>query len=531
MKRHAWRNLLVAAAALTAAISAGACAGGAPAGTQSGGTKAEAPSQSQSQAETGTGGDLVDGYQLIRDYGLCGPGNKTVYQMPYSGRPTVEEDGVRATLSAVVYLDGEWRFQVALEDHTAKLVTPEEAEEIKALGEENRKLQEEGKTPHWDESYFTVDEEQSVYGRSAYEQRIDSEGKAGQQWEFKLRVTGSGIPEAGYSVNGGTTGNDYAKVPEGGPALKFTEVRINKKVLSTGQPEGTYALHIPGIKKPLEFTLEPAQVYESPEQLPGVREMADQWIWAEGELDDEMVKVSVFSWPKDESRSYRTWIREMSLEASRGGGAQAESAKKAGAAGLCRFLPGAAMQRDGEPLTELGGRQPVFYGGFALPDAPDEASYTFTITDPLVNSMEDSQLIRLPVSEEPQTSDQEIHFAESTIRLTEYERLKDPVLFGYIDEKEDLRPVVSVKTETENRKPGWELIGIAGHTPGDEPYTLGIMPKYTFDEKAMRPSGVEGFQVYCEEGDQEVEVYLQNPQYVVYGEFTLPVVMEGQENE
>ena len=114
MKRHAWRNLLVAAAALTAAISAGACAGGAPAGTQSGGTKAEAPSQSQSQAETGTGGDLVDGYQLIRDYGLCGPGNKTVYQMPYSGRPTVEEDGVRATLSAVVYLDGEWRFQVAL---------------------------------------------------------------------------------------------------------------------------------------------------------------------------------------------------------------------------------------------------------------------------------------------------------------------------------------------------------------------------------------------------------------------------------
>lgn len=546
MRRTVWRNLLIAAAVLSATALTGACAGGAPAGTQTQRTderpdktagdesqveetKTEAPSQTV--AEAGPDGGLVNGYQFIREYGLCGPGNKTAYQMPRDTRPVVEEDGVRATLLAAVYMDGAWRFQVAMEDHTAKLVTPQEAEEIKAREEENRRLQEEGKTLQWDDSYFTVDEEKGLYGRSAYEGRINPEGKAGRQWEFELYVTGSGIPEAGYSANGGTTSSDYAKVPEGGPALKYTESRIEKKSLAAEPPKGTYALHIPGIGQPLEFTLEPAQVYGSPEQIPGVREMADQWIWAVGEREDETVKVSVFSWPKDESRSYRMWIRDIGLKALKGEGAQENTAKSGESEALCQYLPGIAIERDGKSLAAVPNRQPVFYGGFALPDSPDEASYTLTITDPIVTSMEESQLIRLPVSPEPQASDQEIRFAESTIRLAQYERLKEPVFFGYIDEKEDLRPVVSVKTETKNRKPGWELIGIMGHMPGDDPYRLGIMPEYTSDESAMRPSGVKGFKVSCEEGDREVEFCLQNPQYVVHEELTLPVVMEGYEDE
>ena len=235
-------------------------------------------------------------------------------------------------------------------------------------------------------------------------------------------MTGSGNP--GGRVLPSTEGRPAAitRKCRRGPRAQVHGESDREEEFSRRTAGGTYALHIPGIGQPLEFTLEPAQVYGSPEQIPGVREMADQWIWAVGEREDEMIKVSVFSWPKDESRSYRMWIRDISLKALKGEDVQEKHRKKRRIRKSSAGIPGVAMERDGKFLSAVPNRQPVFYGRFALPDSPDEASYTLTITDPIVTSMEESQLIRLPVSGAPGLGPGN-PVCRGTIRLAQYERL------------------------------------------------------------------------------------------------------------
>lgn len=534
---YPWKKLWIAAAVLTVAGTTAACAGGNLAGTSTQtGNQTEAQSEDVTSASNDNGAEsaeeaqqtasetqsdaIVDGYQMIGDYGLCGPGNQRAYQMSALAHPAVEEDGVKAELLAAVYAGGEWRFRVRIEDCTVELMAPEKAKIVEEQEAENQRLQEQGQEPIWDSTYFTVEGKNGpMYGRSTYQDEIIFDKSNEKNREYTLHVTGNGISEAGYSANGATTTWDYNLVPEGGPALMYSEYRVAGE-LSTDHPDGTYSLHVPAIAQTLDFTLEPVPVYDSPESIPGVLETADQWVWARGKLDEDRIETTVYTWPKDESRSFKTFLSGVELEFA-----------QAGQAGTCDPLHLGVTSLDRESLAVVPRYQPVYADAFVLPENTDQGSYTLSVSRTQLVSLEQSEPVKLVIPEESEPIDQDIRFFDGTVRLLSIERLKEPVYFGNINGKDEMRPAVRIALKTIDLRKDLKMAGIMGRRTGDDMYTMGVLPVYGPDDTALTPTGGQALHVFYEEGDREVEIYLQNPQYLVEGSLRIPVVIEEHINE
>ncbi len=138
-------QIKAAAAVIAAVLLAGGCAG-AESGAE-GPTKVEetttaakagpaAPESPEGvpgqQGQNGTerAGEPVNGYQLISDYGVTAPGDLPAYELPAGLRPAVRENQVQAELLTAVYINGEFRFRLRIEDRSVIMLTPEEVKAV-----------------------------------------------------------------------------------------------------------------------------------------------------------------------------------------------------------------------------------------------------------------------------------------------------------------------------------------------------------------------------------------------------------------
>ena len=176
-------QIKAAAAVIAAALLAGGCAG-AESGAE-GPTKVEetttaakaepaapespegVPGQ-QGQAGTGEAGEPVNGYQLISDYGVTAPGDLQAYELPDGLRPAVEENQVRAELLTAVYINGEFRFRLRIEDSSVTMLTPEEVKAVQEKEAGDGSAQDGTAAP--DDSYVEIDRDKLT--RSACGRRI-----------------------------------------------------------------------------------------------------------------------------------------------------------------------------------------------------------------------------------------------------------------------------------------------------------------------------------------------------------------------
>ena len=324
-------QIKAAAAVIAAALLAGGCAG-AESGAE-GPTKVEetttaakaepaapespegVPGQ-QAQAGTGEAGEPVNGYQLISDYGVTAPGDLQAYELPDGLRPAVEENQVRAELLTAVYINGEFRFRLRIEDSSVTMLTPEEVKAVQEKEAGDGAAQDGTAAP--DDSYVEIDRDKGLYGRSAYEERLRAENPGGGG-TLSVRLIGDGVAEGGYTPNRSSSTRQYVESGESGYLLTVGEYAMQGKPLRAEQPEGTYELWVPGFQEAIGFTLEPAPVYESLLDIPGMQEAGDYLIWTAGSGRDGQVEVQYFILPGQWEEDYRYSFLDSKLDYTRDG--------------------------------------------------------------------------------------------------------------------------------------------------------------------------------------------------------------------
>ena len=520
-------QIKAAAAVIAAALLAGGCAG-AESGAE-GPTKVEetttaakaepaapespegVPGQ-QAQAGTGEAGEPVNGYQLISDYGVTAPGDLQAYELPDGLRPAVEENQVRAELLTAVYINGEFRFCLRIEDSSVIMLTPEEVKAVQEKEAGDGPAQDGTAAP--DDSYVEIDRDKGLYGRSAYEERLRAENPGGGG-TLSVRLIGDGVAEGGYTPNRSSSTRQYVESGESGYLLTVGEYAMQGKPLRAEQPEGTYELWVPGFQEAIGFTLEPAQVYESLLDIPGMQEAGDYLIWTAGSGRDGQVEVQYFILPGQWEEDYRYSFLDSKLDYTRDGITES-----------CGHSILSAQTRLNEPLSGIPPYRMTVQQTFAGPEAQEGGSYTLSLRDLLLTSPERSGEITLAIPQDVEQLDQEIEFEDSTIRFLKIERGDEPELYTIDDGVDVMRPVVYIEVQVTDRNPDRHLINLQGRKQASEPYITEVRPNVERTEKSYRSSQVVGLTVFYDEGDTEVRFSLENPQYVEDLELELPVLME-----
>ena len=520
-------QIKAAAAVIAAALLAGGCAG-AESGAE-GPTKVEetttaakaepaapespegVPGQ-QGQAGTGEAGEPVNGYQLISDYGVTAPGDLQAYELPDGLRPAVEENQVRAELLTAVYINGEFRFRLRIEDSSVTMLTPEEVKAVQEKEAGDGSAQDGTAAP--DDSYVEIDRDKGLYGRSAYEERLRAENPGGGG-TLSVRLIGDGVAEGGYTPNRSSSTRQYVESGESGYLLTVGEYAMQGKPLRAEQPEGTYELWVPGFQEAIGFTLEPAPVYESLLDIPGMQEAGDYLIWTSGSGRDGQVEVQYFILPGQWEEDYRYSFLDSKLDYTRDGITES-----------CGHSILSAQTRLNEPLSGIPPYRMTVQQTFAGPEAQEGGSYTLSLRDLLLTSPERSGEITLAIPQDVEQLDQEIAFEDSTIRLLKIERGDEPELYTIDDGVDVMRPVVYIEVQVMDRNPDRHLINLQGRKQASEPYITEVRPNVERTEKSYRSSQVVGLTVFYDEGDTEVRFSLENPQYVEDLELELPVLME-----
>ena len=520
-------QIKAAAAVIAAALLAGGCAG-AESGAE-GPTKVEetttaakaepaapespegVPGQ-QAQAGTGEASEPVNGYQLISDYGVTAPGDLQAYELPDGLRPAVEENQVRAELLTAVYINGEFRFRLRIEDSSVIMLTPEEVKAVQEKEAGDGPAQDGTAAP--DDSYVEIDRDKGLYGRSAYEERLRAENPGGGG-TLSVRLIGDGVAEGGYTPNRSSSTRQYVESGESGYLLTVGEYAMQGKPLRAEQPEGTYELWVPGFQEAIGFTLEPAQVYESLLDIPGMQEAGDYLIWTAGSGRDGQVEVQYFILPGQWEEDYRYSFLDSKLDYTRDGITES-----------CGHSILSAQTRLNEPLSGIPPYRMTVQQTFAGPEAQEGGSYTLSLRDLLLTSPERSGEITLAIPQDVEQLDQEIEFEDSTIRFLKIERGDEPELYTIDDGVDVMRPVVYIEVQVTDRNPDRHLINLQGRKQASEPYITEVRPNVERTEKSYRSSQVVGLTVFYDEGDTEVRFSLENPQYVEDLELELPVLME-----
>ena len=520
-------QIKAAAAVIAAALLAGGCAG-AESGAE-GPTKVEDPTTAakaepaapespegvpgqQGQAGTGEAGEPVNGYQLISDYGVTAPGDLQAYELPDGLRPAVEENQVRAELLTAVYINGEFRFRLRIEDSSVTMLTPEEVKAVQEKEAGDGSAQDGTAAP--DDSYVEIDRDKGLYGRSAYEERLRAENPGGGG-TLSVRLIGDGVAEGGYTPNRSSSTRQYVESGESGYLLTVGEYAMQGKPLRAEQPEGTYELWVPGFQEAIGFTLEPAPVYESLLDIPGMQEAGDYLIWTAGSGRDGQVEVQYFILPGQWEEDYRYSFLDSKLDYTRDGITES-----------CGHSIVSAQTRLNEPLSGIPPYRMTVQQTFAGPEAQEGGSYTLSLRDLLLTSPERSGEITLAIPQDVEQLDQEIAFEDSTIRFLKIERGDEPELYTIDDGVDVMRPVVYIEVQVTDRNPDRHLINLQGRKQASEPYITEVRPNVERTEKSYRSSQVVGLTVFYDEGDTEVRFSLENPQYVEDLELELPVLME-----
>ena len=160
--------------------------------------------QERAAAEQGEDGLMTaDQWQMVPGYGICKRGEPVLYVLDMdASQMKTDEKGVSARLLSAVFQDNVISVRVKFKDDTVTLIPDEKVKEILKQEEENRKKQDQGISVQWDDSYFCIDSEKNIYGRSAFQDRIRAEKKEQKAQGARAvtfdRIKGKGIDGLGF---------------------------------------------------------------------------------------------------------------------------------------------------------------------------------------------------------------------------------------------------------------------------------------------------------------------------------------------
>lgn len=461
---------------------------------------------------------IVDGVQLAAGYGIFSAGQPQVYVMKKEPEP-IETDGAKAWLLSSIYQDGLFRLLVMVEDRSVTEISREEAEKLE-VKDEDQEMQIKRMGENWGPDYFPIDKEQGIYGRSSFEVKAgyrsgseDSEGNA------LYTITGAGIPGGSFSGKEIWSSRNYKSYLTYGSVTHNFAFYTEDMKLETDGPEGSYQIDIPGFEESFSIEFEQAPSYPDAEHIPGMVIKDGIGLMAMGEWTEDGLAVTTYTWSDGTAG--------VTPEVS---GLKCETDGRTGKGKQLRFQ--ANRSGYGSPrefLSRMEGRaRTTFY--YEIPEQFQAGEFYLESSGGSFlrrAELEQSEWLTVPIPETWTELDLTAELEDCAITIISAEKEEEPMSFGNggEDGKEEFRPCVSLGIMV-TRKEGTDKVLRYVRIVQEEEHPDN--PNYNRWAKGSYRSGrLAEIYAYYKEGDQELKLRFESPEYAWYEVFRLPVQMKA----
>lgn len=480
--------------------------------------------QERAAAEQGEDGLMTaDQWQMVPGYGICKRGEPVLYVLDMdASQMKTDEKGVSARLLSAVFQDNVISVRVKFKDDTVTLIPDEKVKEILKQEEENRKKQDQGISVQWDDSYFCIDSEKHIYGRSAFQDRIRAEKKEQKAQGARTvtfdRIKGKGIDGLGFTRQRNST--SYKDNGKGGFYIsQVWENTIGKDRFTLDEPEGVYELWLDGFKDPIKIVFKKAPAYDSLEDIKGMVNHEGFYGMAEGRAEEDGLRLTTYTYSQD---GYRIGFSRGKLMATVSDGRTVE---------LVPVL--------GEQLTtsldQLSGIQPrsIQETLYRIPEGVVVTEASLHAEKPVVISPEQGSVLEIPITGERQPLDVVVEFRDCRIYLTGISPMDELYEYGTDDNGNPLtRHMVYINARAEMRDADKSLYYVNAVQPeegqegssGNPLKTVYALADMAGADK-NNAGELAGFKALYEEGESVIRLQLQRPTYGWNQEFVLPVQM------
>lgn len=486
-----------------------------PADTRETGRSADAVQES-GKGDSGhkEGPVMVDQWQMVPGYGICGKGQPAMYVMDSdAGRSRVDGKDVSAQLLSAVYQDNVLSVKVLLKDYSVTIIPEGEVQELLAKEKENEEKQNQGKAVEWDNSYICIDSERQIYGRSAYRNSLRENAMFHDR-----RVYGAGIADVGFTFNRTSSSRRFTESGRRPYLSEVSESIISDKQFLIREPEGTYKLFMEGFEEPFELVLERAPVYDSLEEIEGIVGHEGFYGKADGGTEKEGFRLWTCTYAGD---GYSISFRRGKLMYTFSDGKTEEAIP----------LPGTQTTSDVRELSGIGPRstQETMY---RIPEGALVTEASLQAEQPVITSREFSEVLEIPVPQEDEPLEKMIEFKDCRIYLTGINRLDELYEYGRDAENNPvMKHMVYIKARAEMKDEDQNLCYVNGVQPGagedtpEHPYNRIYAHMDIRGADQDNTGELAGIRAFYDEGDSVIRLQLSNPVYWWNQEFVLPVQM------
>lgn len=471
---------------------------------------------------------IAEGYQFVEGMGISSPGVAAFYQMDISKPVELKNEYATAQLVNAVYQDNTVSAKILIQDHSVTVLSKEEIPEIREEQPDH------GEAIPFDNSYFCIDQEKQMYGRSAFQELQASISKANNGRGQMGLLRGHGIAEVGFAFHGQNVSRHYEEYLEHGYVTYSIEMKRQDARFLMKEPEGVYELKLYGFEEPFRFEFHKAPEYKTLDVIPGIEQQDGFYFLATGRtyLDTNrkatknqgnILRVSCHTYPKEgydvppfsAKLSVPIQGKETLLEDMRTGSS-------------------ISLQSDIFSGMPKWGTASYIYD---ISDTSDLASTKLICEGMTLVTHEKSKTYMLDIPETEAALDIQVEFSDAVLSLASIERREEPVAIGtYNNEvlKVSTIYLTTLIAPKEESRQLWQLMALCSEDSIKDPQTLyyDISP-YAYARPDVEPDDYMktrktlGFIVPYEDGAEQIPIAFYNPRYQWKDTVTISVVTEG----
>lgn len=468
-------------------------------------------------AESDTSPGIATGYQFAEGLGICEPGNPVIYEMDRPAPDPVTNEYANVRVTNVFYQDTTMVVEILLEDHSVSLLPADEVALILEKEREDQLRQERGEAVTWDNRYFCIDEEEHLYGQSAFWNALNHDDPAGHKQLIDGKLYPPGIAGSGYGFNHQSHHTSYAEDENGWYTVVKSTLRLSNAAFTGDELAEAFELRLDGFEESIQFYMEKAKEVTSLAELPGWTEGEDVSFLVTGVFDERERNIVCYPYQKD---GYRVFPVTAELSYRTEDGKEYRQA-----------LYDHSGQLDTEIFAGLHGSGMMRYL-CEVPEDHEIQEASLVLRQAQITTEEWSDLYPIPIPESETELDMKVEFTDGTLYLTSVAPMREKINMGQDTQGEEiLKPGIYLTARAESKTEAWQMGIVYGFYAEEidedkkqESFYYGkgmIFPDVT--DALWHECEIKGYKIAYEPGADEVDVLFGNPSYLLEQEFVLPV--------
>lgn len=460
---------------------------------------------------------IADGFQFVRGLGICRPDFSVIYMLDQPEKAELANEYANVRLTDVFYQDNMTVVKLVLEDTSISVIPADEVELLLENERNNQEKEERGETVIWDDSYFCIDMDEKIYGRSGLWEALNHDDPGGLSRLVEARLSPAGT-ESGYGFSSQATNMQYKEYEDGWHGIVTAEMRLTEVPFTKGELAGSFELKLNGFEEPFSFCLKAAEQVTALNELPG---------WTETEAFSS-ISIGTYENQKLTVSWYPVWedgylVSPVIAEASYH---TAENSEEKSCP--LYFDSGSSF-----PVSLFAGMYPsgMRLLSCQIPEKGEIRDVKLVLKKLSVATEEKSGIYQIPVPDTTEKLDLNVEFQDGTLYLTEVERMLDEIKTWDENGNVILKPGIRLSARCEAKTEGLHMGIVYGYKAeylgekGEiDRYGRGpVFPVFDTTEKPWYECEVKAFQVPYEPDEKAAEILFWNPGYFTEEAYVLPV--------